>query len=124
MTEYGFKQIKPGILTHLGDSFITSKDEKEALLKIQTILKQKDIKIIEESFNIFEKKFNTWWKTGSKIISKNKKIIEVELNNKKIKIILILNKFKTFFDSKINLEEATIYLLPILVLVNLVVERI
>ncbi|MCR4276747.1 MAG: hypothetical protein NUV87_01310, partial [Candidatus Roizmanbacteria bacterium] len=30
MTAYGFKQIKPGILTYLGESFITSKNKKEA----------------------------------------------------------------------------------------------
>ncbi|MCR4277300.1 MAG: hypothetical protein NUV87_04200, partial [Candidatus Roizmanbacteria bacterium] len=92
-----------------GESFITSKNKKEAFFKIQKILKRKDIETIEKSFNIFEKKFNIWWKMGSKIISKNKKIIENELNNKRTKIIL--NQFKTFFDSRINLKETTIYLL-------------
>ncbi len=109
MTAYGFKQIKPGVLTYLGESFITSKNKKEAIIKARAILKQRDIEIIEKSFDIFEKKFNIWWKIGSKIISTNKKIIENELTNKRTKIIL--NQLKSFFGSKVSLKKVTIYLL-------------
>jgi len=103
LQKYGFKNKLQN--QHVGAIFFQDSKQWEYLAEIVT---KKDYIIFQNTFNVFQERFNQIWKIEEKKIKKWKELLE---NSKAIKSKEIIKDIKSFLNSKVDPKIKTYLLL-------------